>query len=218
VNLQVKGLTEVRQKLTGLPKQIQFATMQAINDTAVAVQKFEVEKQLPSKFTLRSRGAAWWKPGSRYGINIRFASKAKLIAIVGSLADWLKLQEEGGIRRTSGHRLAIESGARPNERSVLPAAVKPRVLLRQAGQSYKTRKGIERTAKRSGKGFEMNTKSGPAIFTRDGGGLKLMYMLKASARIPAILNFFLSAKTLVETTYQQTFNKRLSAALQTAKK
>lgn len=217
MNLQVKGLTEVKKKLTGLPKQVQFATMQAINDTAAAVQKFEIEQQLPSKLTLRSRGSPWWKPGTRYGINIRFASKTKLTAIVGSLADWLKLQEEGGTRRASGHRLAIEAGARPGERSVLPAAVKPRVLLRQIGQAYQTRGGLARTARKAGKGFEMNTKSGPAIFTRQGGALKLMYMLKASARIPAILRFYQSARALVVSTYQQTFNKRLTAALKTAK-
>lgn len=218
MNFQVKGkgLDEVQQKLTGLPKQIQFASMQAINDTALAVQKFEIEQQLPSKFTLRSKGSPWWKPGTRFGINIKFANRFNLRAVVGSMADWLTLQEEGGIRKASGHRLAIEAGARPNERSVLPAAVKPRALLRTKGQVY-NRRGKAVTARRSGKGFEINTKSGPAIFIRENGALKLMYMLKASARIPAILQFFQSAKRLIESTYQQTFQKRLNAALKTAK-
>lgn len=218
MNIQVKGLPEVQRKLTGLPKQVRFATMQALNDTAKAVQTHEVGTQLPSKLTLRSKGSPWQKPGTRYGVNIKFATKASLVAIVGSQADWLKFQEEGGTKSGSGgHRLAIESGARPSETAVLTQAIKPRALLRQAGSTYTTRRGTVRTARRSGKGFIINTRSGQAIFIRESGALKLMYMLEQSASIPPILKFFESGKDVVSQTYQATFDRRLSAAIATAK-
>jgi hypothetical protein len=215
--IQVKGLAELQRKLGGnLPKQVAFATMQAINDTAKAVQQFEIGTQLPGKLTLRSKGSPWWKPGTRFGINIKFATKARLSAIIGSLADWLKFQEEGGTKTAGAHRLAIEAGARPSETAVLTQAIKPRSLLRQSGQSF-TSRGKTRTARKSGKGFIVNTKSGPAIFIREGGGLKLMYMLKQSAKVPPVLQFYKSGLGKIIEIYEPIFNQRLQNAINTAK-
>ena len=219
MELQIKGLVEAQRKLSGMPKQARYAAMQTVNDCAVAVQKFELEKQLPSKLTLRSKGSPWWKPGTRFGINIRpFATRETLTAKVGSQADWLKFQEEGGTKTGSGHRLAIEAGARPGERAVLTPAIKPRQLLRRVGDVSFTKTGRQRVTRKAGRGFIINTKSGPAIFIRESAGLKLMYMLEQSARIPAILGFFTSASELVLAMYQGQFQKRFNAAMATAKR
>jgi len=217
VIIQIKGLSELQRKLAGsLPKQVRFATMQAINDTALVVQKHEVGTQLPGKLTLRSKGSPWWKPGTRFGINVKFANRSSLRAVVGTLADWLKLQEEGGTKTGRGHRLAIEAGARPNETAVLTQSIKPRSLLRQRGQSYTTR-GKTRTARRSGAGFILQTKSGAAIFIRENGELKLMYVLEQWASIPPILQFVASGTGKVREVYQTIFQKRLQNAIATAK-
>jgi len=203
VNVTIKGDAAAIGKLIDLPKQVRFATMQAINDTAKAVQKYELDTVLPGHLTLR--GSGWWKPGTRFGINIRpFATKASLKAVVGSQANWLFYVEQGGTRTVQGHRLAIEAGARPGEKSVLPRSVKPRRLLADSGRS-------------KSKGFIIQTKSGPAIFTREAGSLKLMYMLKPSANVPATLKFFAEGSAFVEEIYQQIFDIRLKHAIATAK-
>lgn len=203
VSVQIKGISAVQGKLIDLPKQVRFATMQSLNDTAKAVQRYEVESVLPGNLTLR--GSGWWKPGTRFGINIRpFATKSNLRAVVGSQANWLFYVEQGGVKTAKEHRLAIESGARPSETAVLPREVKPRRLLANS-------------ARRKSKGFIINTKSGPAIFTRQSGDLKLMYMLKPSAKIPPILKFFTSGEKFVQEIYQQIFDIRLKHAIATAK-
>ena len=200
VNVKINGLSAVQGKLIDLPKQIRFAEMQAINDTAKAVQKYELATVLPGNLTLR--GSGWWKPGTRFGINIRpFATKTNLRAVIGSQANWLHYVEEGGIKTAKGHRLAIEAGARPSERAVLPRAVKPRRLL----------------GGRKPKGFELKTKSSPAIFIREGGTLRLMYMLEPSANVPPTLKFFASGAAYVREIYQQIFDIRLKHAIRTAK-
>lgn len=209
------------QNSLGVTKnQIPFAVARAINDTAKDAQKFEVETQLPGKLTLRSRGAPWQKPGSKFGINIKpFATKASLKAIVGSQADWLKLQEKGGTKSPTSHRLAIEAGARPGKTAVIPARLKPRVLLRTKGKQYQTRGGRMATARSSGAGFIIRTRSGPAIYTRlNKTQIKLMYFLETSARVPAILDFFESGARVVQERFPIHFQKHFIAALATAKK
>lgn len=203
VNVKVNGLSAVQGKLIDLPKQVRFAEMQAINDTAKAVQQYEIDTVLPGNLTLR--GSGWWKPGTRFGINIRpFATKANLRAVVGSQANWLQLVETGGTKTATGHRLAIEAGARPSETAVLPRNVKPRALLNSRNR-------------RGGKGFIIQTKSGPAIFIREGGTLKLMYMLEQSANIHPILKFFIMGEAFVQEIYQKIFDIRLKNAIATAK-
>lgn len=194
------GLVELERAFyEDIPKQVRFAMSQAINDGAKLAQTHEIEKQLPSKLTVRS---AWWKPGTKFGVNLKpFATRENLRAVLGSQADWLRLQEEGGTKKASGHRLAIEAGARPSDRAVLPKKLKPRQLL---------------ASKAKGKGFIIQTKSGPAIFVRQGGQLKLMYMLETSAKVPAVLKFFESCQAVYLENFQRLYNVRFKAAVASA--
>lgn len=212
MSFQVKthGLVELERTFyEDIPKQVRFAMSQAINDGAKLAQTHEIEKQLPSRLTLRSNGAPWWKPGTRYGVNLKpFATKDSLRAVLGSQADWLRLQEEGGTKKAGGHRLAIEAGARPSDRAVLPKSLKPRQLLKERGGS---RRGT------GGRGFIIQTKSGPAIFIREGATIKLMYMLEQSAKVPAVLAFFESSKAVYTENFQRLFTIRFKAAVATAR-
>lgn len=220
MQIKVQGMVEMEHFIgVEVPKQVNFATMLAINDTAKAIQKHEVETQLPSKLTLRSRGTPWWKPGNKFGINIKpYAKKNSLRAVIGSQADWLTHQEEGGTRKAKGHRLAIEAGARPGKTAVLPRSLKPRQLLASKGEVIGTsRGGRVRRARSDGRGFIINTKSGPAIFIRQGDALKLMYMLEQSAEIPPILEFAKSAEVVVDDQFDRLFAIRFTKAIQTAK-
>ena len=218
MDAKITGMGQLQRSFgIDIPKQVRYATMQAINDCAIAAQKFEIERQLPSKLTLRSKGSPWWKPGSRFGVNIRpFATRQTMRAVVGSQADWLKLQEQGGTKSGHGHRLAIEAGARPTENAVMPKALKPRQLLRRAGGITVTKTGKTRMNRKNGAGFTINTRSGPAIFIRQGDELKLMYMLNPTARVPAILQFFTSGRDYINTIYQQAFDTRFAQAMASA--
>src|ERR1051326_6265584 len=92
------NVPDVIKFVKDLDKQIGFATANALNKTATKVQQFTLTNLLPSKFTLRAKnpGAPWQKPGMKMGFNIKFANRNNLQAVLGSQADFLKLQEEGG--------------------------------------------------------------------------------------------------------------------------
>jgi|GEM_PF-2243346 len=191
------------RKLQAYPKQIRFAASRAVNDTAKDVQDFTVKTLLPAKFTLRSRGAPWWKPGTRMGFNIRpFSKPSTLTAIVGSQADWLKLQEQGGTKKPdSGKRLAIVSGARPTPTAVIPRQVKPKRLL----------------SGRKPKGFVVTTEKGSGIFVRAGDDVKMMYWLKPTAIIKPVLQFLPNAMAVVTKSFPKHFVKRFTEAMKTAR-
>lgn len=80
-----------------MPKQIVFGASRAINDTLTRTQA-AIIKELPEDFEIRD---AWWTPGRKYGINVRFASASRLEGSVGTNADWLLEAEgyHGGIKR-----------------------------------------------------------------------------------------------------------------------
>ena len=212
------GLDAGLRFLTNVGKQVTYATSQAVNATAKDVQTFTVTGLLPGAFTLRSKGQPWQKPGGKFGFNIRpYANKDSLTTTLGSQADWLKEQEQGGTKSASGHRLAIVADARPGKTAVLPAALKPRVLLRNAGDVFKTRGGKERTARKSGAGFILPTKKGDAIFTREGKVMKLMYLLAASAVIKPRLHFETKGAALANKLFPANFSRAFTRAIATAK-
>lgn len=108
---------------------VRYASSRAMNDLARDIQKETQDRILPDKFTLRSKGAPWYRHGNRFGFNAKFASKDNLSASVGSQADWLKLQEEGGTKQISGHRLAIPTTDWKPTRDMMTREKKPRAIL-----------------------------------------------------------------------------------------
>jgi hypothetical protein len=129
VQATVQGLDQLGRALRSWPKQTRFAAAQALNDVARDVQQFTVAQLLPEKFTLRSKGAPWFKPGTRLGFNITFATADNPVAIIGSRADWLRLHEEGGTKQAGGHRLAIPTTRYKPKAAIMQAAMKPRAIL-----------------------------------------------------------------------------------------
>jgi hypothetical protein len=199
------NIPSVIRTLQNVQKQVRFATSQAINDTAKEVQQFTIEKQLPDKFTLRSKGAPWQKPGSKLGFNIRpFATKDRLEARLGSQADFLNLQERGGTKRADGHRVAVVVNARPSHRAVIPRALKPRRIMAKSGRA---------------KGFTIKTDHGEGIFIRQNKiDLKLMYWLKPDTRIKARLGFEKAGAEMADQILERNFTRRFASALATAKR
>lgn len=127
--IKVIGMEAAQRKIKSIPRQAKFAASKANNDLALDIQEHEVKTQLPSKLTLRSKGTPWYKPGTRFGINIKFASISNLTAIVGSRADWLKLQEEGGTKSAGSHRVAIPTAFWKKREEIMAANKKPRKIL-----------------------------------------------------------------------------------------
>lgn len=203
MTITVNGLSTLIPRLDSIGKQTRFALSVAINNTLKEAQAATLEKTLPDAFTLRSRGQPWHKPGGKFGFNIRpFATKTSLSGTLGSQADWLRLQEEGGTKKISGHRVAVEVGARPSETSVLPVALKPRRLL----------------ARKKKGGFIINKPGKSLIYTRTGPtALRLMYALKQSTHVAPRLKFEAKTAEIVRAAFESHFARAFANALATAK-
>src|SRR5262245_21620935 len=150
ITVEVRGLDAALARVSNVGKQLRYAASVAVNKAAEAVQTHTVTRLLPAKFTLRKRGAGWWQPRTALGWNIKFARRtdAEPTSVIGSRADWLPLQEEGGTKRTeSGKALGIpqEGGGRPDKTAVVPARLKVKRLLARSRR----------------KGFFLNTRHGP---------------------------------------------------------
>jgi hypothetical protein len=204
IEVAFKGLTETVATLTNAQRQIPFAASQACNDTARDVQQWTINERLPEAFTLRSRGAPWWRPGTRMGFNITFARKTNLQAIIGSRAEWLKLQEEGGTKQRAGS-LAIPTLEWKPKTEIMSRAKKPKRVLRSKVAGAKAFK-----AKRGGR-------LSPGIYVRDGdgGGLKKLFTFADSARINPVLNFVRDGAALAARVYDAHFEKRWVDAMRT---
>jgi len=210
--VQVDGLKSVQDFLAGMGKQVRFASAQAINDTALDVQRNTTDKLLPSKFTLRSKGAPWQKPGTKMGFNIQFANKNKLHGEIGSAASWLTLQESGGTKKVDAHQLAIGNQVRPSKTSVIPRKFKPRNLIKNEAQRMVPGVRLKQKA------FVVMTKKGfRAIMQRDGKSVKPLWSFKPSARIKPVLTYHKTGEALVLKNFEGHFANRFAMALLTAR-
>ncbi len=198
LKIEVNGLDGVTRFLRSAQKQIAFATSRALNRTAIEVQKQEIGKELPGKLKIRSQ---WFKPGTKYGVNIRFANKRNLEAVVGSQAPWLLLVDQGGTKHPPKKALVIptaniDTNRRRSKRD------KPKAILAR-------------------KGFVLNfKKGGGGIFVRTGPGrgqIKPMYLFKSSAEVKDILEFYEAGKLIVDLKFLENFSDEFAKALITAK-
>jgi hypothetical protein len=73
---------------------IRFGTAMGLTKTAKDGQS-AVLGALKGTFTLRG---SWFQPGNKFGIKIKAATKDDLSAEVRTMADWLKIHEDGGIK------------------------------------------------------------------------------------------------------------------------
>ena len=206
IQVRVSGLHPLLGKIKSAPKQIKFALTVAVNETAKEVQKHTITKLLPGAFTLRSRGAPWWRPGTRMGFNIRFAkrSQPEPTAIIGSRADWLPLQEKGGTKQLKGKSIAIPfiGSARPAPTAVVPGRVKPKRLL-----------GRART-------FVVKGRRGRVVLSRTGKArypVRIWYAFEPDATIKPVLRFGPTESMVAAKALGPAFQKAIAKALATAR-
>lgn len=128
--MQITGKADYPADLTERWKrQIPFATMKALNDTAFDARA-EIQRDLPQKFRLKN---SW----TQRHILVEKASKATLEAAV-TAPDYMRKQEEGGVVKPQGNHLATPEHLRGKRISVSnrPRAVrnKPNVFLLKRGK------------------------------------------------------------------------------------
>jgi len=94
-------------------KQFTFAGAVALTKTAKEGQA-AIISNLPNEFTIRGN---WFQPSNKFGIRIQPAKKDKLVAVVGTNADWLEKFETGADKTPKNQYLAIptDNVRRPNE-------------------------------------------------------------------------------------------------------
>lgn len=197
--MEVTGVREATRFLSDLQKkQIPFATAKALTETAEQARD-EIVKHLQDKFTLRT---AWWKPRTRYGINVQPAKKTSLVSEVFTRAPWMALQESGGAKIPRGQNIAVPSSfVKRSKRDLITKANRPRNLK----NSFITR-----------------SKSGQeTIFQRIGRGrnkaIRPMYFLEKRAQIKPAFQFAKTAQRVANDRWRKNFAKAIDFALRTAK-
>lgn len=199
-SIQLKGFSEALRFVKNAQKQVAYAASKAINRTAIEVQNHEVSKELPKKLKLRS---AWFKPRTRYGVNIKFSNKTRLFAKIGSQAPWLTLVEHGGIKRPPGKFIPVPTSNIDTSRR------------RRRSEKPRNLGGGARTA------FVITLKSGKqGLAVRLGPNrypIKVMYLFHGSTDVKDILDFFESGKNVVQGRYISIFGEELAKAIATVK-
>lgn len=185
-----------------LQKQIPYGTMVGINKLALEAQSDTENRLVKEKFTLRT---PWYKHGNRFGFNISFANKEKLEATMGSRADWLKLQEDGGTKTpTASQNIAIPErenlGISPDQK--IAKGERPRAITNLDGIFYK----------KMPSGTE-------GIWAREPGSRtpKLLYLFRKSAQVKARFDFVRTETELVTKRYDAIINTEIANAIATAK-
>ena len=114
------NLDEVRRRLSGLEKQVNFAASKALNDTAREVRKAipaGLRKSLdrPTPFTA-GEGATFVKPAKRDNLTAEVLFKDRQ-------ASYLRYQVEGGVRRPTRRALRLPSAIRLDQYGNLPRGI-----------------------------------------------------------------------------------------------
>ena len=196
--MEVKLETNVKDVLKELQKindhALPEARKQALNWMAEDARK-DLLQELGRNFILRKE---WYKPGSRYGLNIKFASNSRPEAVIymrspGGKDHWIEKHVTGGVKKPiSGNFIAIPVKIRPDKRAVIPKGKYPRALL-----------GKE-TGKK--KPFIADIGGTYGIYQRRGKGrrpVNLLYAFKRSVKIRKAWDFFGIAGRSVEKGFRE---------------
>jgi len=198
IRVDIRGLETTTKYITGLAKQIPFATALALTRTAKEIQREEVA-HIRNEFTVRG---SWLREGGRFGVGITPASKENLVAIVESRAPWLEAHEEGTTRTPAGAHFAIpQKDIRRTKTQVIARSQRPKALKRA---------------------FKIETTRGvPLLLQRIGRGknsiLRVMYQLTGRAKIAPRLRFVETGRAVVDKVWRRIFSEALDRAIRTAR-
>lgn len=195
------GLDELRSAVAGFARAgVPEAARRALNRTAFDARE-EWQEQMRTRLTLRNR----WTEGSVRVIQARGTKPERMVATVGSLADYMALQEEGGtISKSHKHGVTIPTtiasgeGRASHRKKVVrrPNRLPNIVLANRVGQTRKQRNAIAiRQALADGRKYvflELERRAG--IFRLSGGArrtkLDMVWdITRPAVQIPATPTF-----------------------------
>lgn len=220
-------LTGDTKAVYSMAKQITFAGKQMVVELLRESQP-AVIADIRSTFTVRR---AWYEPGNRYGIHIRFSKdKNDLSGRLETAADWLDEHETGEDRtpETEGHHgpdphLTYPHAARPNRSDIVATDVKAWRILPNVSELL-TRRGFRtsgRATKRNPKFNEVQffiNRARTAVFERlPDRRLKLFYTLTKRARIRRQSTVIEPTVQVVRTRAGAIFSDKIVQAIRTAK-
>lgn len=193
-------------------RQVPYAASRALNDVALSIQESERET-VKSNFILRR--PEWILQGVKIpkfsNKNDNPMSVSVIIDEGAGRGDIMSKFEAGGTKTPRGSNLAIPIMARQSRQQIIPKDLRPRALnLHPVGRSTR---GDKRT-------FMLPVKGGRfGIFQRTGPGqIRLLYLLKPSAPLPASLHFYDHAsRPLIEELWELNFAERFAEAQRTAR-
>jgi hypothetical protein len=194
-NIETSG--DLRGVLT-LDSQLLYAAAVALTKTAKQSQS-EVIKAIRSTFTTRGN---WYLPGSKFGVRITPATKARLESTLKTAADWLIPHETGEDKTARGGGLLAvpivgPGRPRPTRASKVRADLKPSALGRR--------------------GVVLETRNGPVLFYRQDRRLVAFYGLERRARIRKRSTVVEPTVRTVAKQFGPNFAEAVAEALRTAK-
>jgi hypothetical protein len=199
-------MIDVRVKVTsGLTppqfvKQLKFATASALTQVAKEGQAASI-KAIESTFTIRNN---WDKPTNRFGVKVTPAKKDNLVSEVYTLADWLDLHEESGVKQPTKKWIAIPTkNVRRTKREIIQKGQRPAGLRGKGDVVLKTKTGKTVLFQRKGKGKKER--------------LIPMYYLVPMAKIRKRSTVFAPVEAVFNKRFGTIFNEQLEKALAGAK-
>ena len=182
-------------------RQLPYATSRALNATAFAIRRLEVERVGPRSFDLRDARFL------RAAIVVARSHKRRLVATVYDRlrSSDLHLHAEGGIRYPyDGEHVAVPTRALVPKRGArgVPKHLRPRAVMRQRRAFRQRIRGREYILRRNG---------------RRRYPIETLYLLVRSARMRAVFPFYATARGCFRDEFPQEFARNFRRAIRTAR-
>jgi hypothetical protein len=161
--------SEVLLKIQNIGKQLPFALSKAINSTA---EKIRTNTLQGAKAVLNIRGS-WSNPRTKFGFNVKPSTKANLTAEIYTKADWMVMQEDGGIKTAKGLIAVPTSEVRRSKKDIITKGNRPKMA--KGAFKVTMKDGKQFIAKRAGKGKNKR--------------LVVLYWLEKQANIKGVYKF-----------------------------
>jgi len=182
------NIKEILNYTDALKKQLPFALSKALNSTAERIREATL-KGASDVLTLRGN---WWKPRTKYGFNVKPSTKTRLVADIYTKADWMVMQEEGGIKTAKGMIAIPTVDVKRNKKDIITKGNRPRAI-----------KGAFKVTSKNGNEF---------IAKRVRGKLVVLYWLEKKATIKGVYQFH----DIAHKTFNEFMSKDLGDAIEYA--
>lgn len=191
------NIETVKLQIKNIGKQIPFAVSKGINNTAEKMRQSTLQG---AKDTLTLRGS-WFNPRTKYGFNVKPSTKNNLQADIYTNADWMKIQEDGGIKTAKGLIAIPTTDVKRNKKDIITKGNRPR----NAKGAFKItlKNGQQAIAKEVGKGKNKR--------------LVILYWLEKQAKIKGVYKFHDIATNTFKANIENDMKEAVNYALSTAR-